>query len=50
MIEKETTLQSHRNQDSKKVKGETKMVNKLLPNIPTGNITGLNLCKSEIRL
>ena len=42
MTEKKTILPSLRNQYWKKVLVETEMVNKLLPNIPTGNITELN--------
>ena len=40
MTEKKTTLPSLRDQDLKKVKLEK--VNKLLPNIPTNNMTELN--------
>ena len=40
--EKKTIQLSFRNQDWKKVKVERKNVNKLLPNIPMGNITELN--------
>ena len=39
MTEKKTTLPSLMNQDWKKVKAETEKVNKLLPYIPSGNIT-----------
>ena len=42
MTEKKTPLPSPRNQDWKKCKVEIEKVNKFLPNIPTGNITGLN--------
>ena len=41
MSKKKITLPSLRNQNWKKVKEETEKVNKLLPNIPTDNITEL---------
>ena len=43
MTEKKITLLSFGNQDWKKVEIETEKVNKLLPNIPTGNITELKV-------
>ena len=42
MREKKTTLPSLRNQDRKNVKVETEKLNKLLTNIPAGNINKLN--------
>ena len=42
MTEKKTTLPPLRNQDWKKVKVETEKIIKLLPNIPTDNVTELN--------
>ena len=42
MTVKKTTLSSLRNQEKKKACKETVKVNKLLPNIPTGNVTELN--------
>ena len=43
MTEYKTTLLSLRNQDWKKVKVETKKINKLLPNIPKCNTTEQNM-------
>ena len=42
MSEKKTTLPSLRSYDWKKVKVETEKINKLLSNIPTGDIIELN--------
>ena len=42
ITEKKTTIPPLRNLDRKKVKVETEKVNKLLPNIPTSNVTELN--------
>ena len=42
MTKKRTWLPSFRNQGWKKVKIKTENINKLLPNIPKGNITELN--------
>ena len=42
MTEKKTTISSLSHQDWIKVKVKTKKVNKVLPNIPTGNIAELN--------
>ena len=41
MTRKKTTLPPLRNQDWKKFKVDTESVNKLLPNIPTDDITEL---------
>ena len=38
IIEKKTTVPSPRNKDWKKVKAETEKINKLLPNIPNGQL------------
>ena len=42
MTETKTELPSLRSQNRKKLKVETKKINKLLRNIPTDNITELN--------
>ena len=42
MTKKKTTLPSCRSQDNKKIKVETKNVNKLLTNIQSGHITEVN--------